>query len=283
MKKVQLNGFQIKLIALVIMTIDHFAHFEVLAVGPVWYMNMRKIGRIAAPLFLYLAVEGLHHTRSKPRYILRLYFAGAATGAVNAALTVLSGPESPISFGNIFHTFFYLGFYVYCIETLFGKPKRLLCRAAALGGLILPFLLVPLYMAFAERGRTNAWIILSIFLPSPLIIEYSFLFVLLGIAWYFVHNKYLNCAIFSVFSLVCMAVPSSIFDSLPLACFTTPYCSFYQLFVSVQWLMILAVPFILLYNGEKGQGMKYFFYFYYPLHQYLFFALGVLLPTVFGF
>lgn len=140
---------------------------------------------------------------------------------------------------------------MYCIETLFGKPKRLLCRAAALGGLILPFLLVPLYMAFAERGRTNAWIILSIFLPSPLIIEYSFLSVLLGIAWYFVHNKYLNCAIFSVFSLVCMAVPSSIFDSLPLACFTTPYCSFYQLFVSVQWLTVFCA-------GDAAAGRFWF-------------------------
>ena len=37
---------------------------------------LRIIGRIAAPLFLFMIVEGLHHTRSKPKYILRLYVAG---------------------------------------------------------------------------------------------------------------------------------------------------------------------------------------------------------------
>ena len=36
-----------------------------------------------------------------------------------------------------------------------------------------------------------------------------------------------------------------------------------------QWFMILSLPFILLYNGQRGRKMKYFFYVYYPLHVYL--------------
>lgn len=33
--------------------------------------------------------------------------------------------------------------------------------------------------------------------------------------------------------------------------------------------MILALPFMLLYNGRRGGEHKYFFYLYYPLHQFV--------------
>jgi len=40
--------------------------------------------------------------------------------------------------------------------------------------------------------------------------------------------------------------------------------------------MIFAVIFMALYNGKKGNGgFKYFFYVYYPAHQFLFLFLAV--------
>lgn len=42
----------------------------------------------------------------------------------------------------------------------------------------------------------------------------------------------------------------------------------------VQWMMALALPLMLRYNGERGRGWKPFFYVYYPAHTCLLFLLA---------
>ena len=44
--------------------------------------------------------------------------------------------------------------------------------------------------------------------------------------------------------------------------------------VPTQWLMIGALPLMMRYNQEKGRGMKYFFYVFYPAHTFLLFYLA---------
>lgn len=46
------------------------------------------------------------------------------------------------------------------------------------------------------------------------------------------------------------------------------------LFTDYQWMMIGALPLLLVYNGEKGSGHKWFFYFYYPIHIIVLFFIG---------
>lgn len=47
--------------------------------------------------------------------------------------------------------------------------------------------------------------------------------------------------------------------------------NFQELFgVNHQWMMILAAIPIVLYNGEKGRGMRNFFYIFYPAHIAIF-------------
>lgn len=85
-----LSGFSLKLIAIVTMLIDHTAatlvwsyYLELRqAFSPdaaLWYdiyIWMRRIGRIAFPLFCFVLVEGFVHTHSRSRYALRLALFG---------------------------------------------------------------------------------------------------------------------------------------------------------------------------------------------------------------
>ena len=68
-----INGFTLKLIALLTMTIDHTA--AALPVPALWYIPMRLIGRLAFPIYCFLLIQGYFHTRSVGRYLSRLLIA----------------------------------------------------------------------------------------------------------------------------------------------------------------------------------------------------------------
>ena len=62
-----LSNFDLKILAIITMTIDH--------IGAIMYPNIdifRIIGRISFPIFAFLLVEGFKHTRNKLKYFLRL-------------------------------------------------------------------------------------------------------------------------------------------------------------------------------------------------------------------
>ena len=66
MKKYQiLSGNQLKLLALITMTIDHVGSrlFPQIAI-------LRIIGRLAYPIFAYMIAEGCHYTKNRTRYLL---------------------------------------------------------------------------------------------------------------------------------------------------------------------------------------------------------------------
>ena len=247
-----LNSFQLKIIALVIMTIDHFGAYKILTTDSVINGFMRMTGRIAAPLFLFLIVEGLRHTRSKKKYILRLYIASVAVQIIIVLTSAVMG--------NIFQTFFYAALYITCIDKIVKREKNIVA--------LVILMLSPFAFIFIRYS------IFNIFIPSPFGTEYSFLFVLLAIAWYFINNKIINCMIFAGLSLISWFAGYKIVYYISFYNFFG-FTTFHHLFIPIQWLMILAVPFMLLYNGEKGRsGLKYFFYIYYPAHQYLFFIIA---------
>ena len=80
-----LSGSMLKLIAVVTMFIDHTAHvfqdlpllqYSLLTLGAreiTAYYIMRKIGRLAFPIFCFLIMEGFLHTKNPRKYALRMF------------------------------------------------------------------------------------------------------------------------------------------------------------------------------------------------------------------
>ena len=67
MKK-SLSNFDLKLIAIITMTIDHIG----VVFGTPFYTFLRAVGRLSFPIFAYLLTEGYDHTKSFSKYFFKL-------------------------------------------------------------------------------------------------------------------------------------------------------------------------------------------------------------------
>ena len=267
-----LTSFQIKVIALIIMTVDHLAVHKILTTSKDINSAMRMIGRIAAPLFLFLLIEGLHHTRNKRKYILRLYAFGVITQIGNELFQKVLFSGYSFQLGNILPTFLYAAFYIVCIEEFISAVKsKNIMKSIFFGiAMIIPFAAGFIYLKIDHEVIQY----IKFFVPDIFTLEYSFGFSLIGIFWYFGKNKIYNYLVFGGISALSYFVDVNYVRNM----MKKIYFNFYHLFLPTQWGMIFAMPFMMLYNGEKGKyGLKYFFYIYYPLHQYIFVIISVLI------
>lgn len=256
-RKSGLDATAIKLIALVIMTIDHLAAYGMgIPFARDNYLLMRQIGRAAAPLFLFAFTDSMRHTRNRKAFLLRLYTASVLVGVGNAVL----GELLKCSFGNILQTFAWTAALVFSIDA-FLERKSLKAFGLFSAALLLSAFTDALILRVAP---THFWIdAVRAFICPPVQAEYSVGMIALGVLWYYIGDKN-YCAVL----LLILCVPA--------------FFGFYQtpeliMFSGIQQYMVLAVPFMLFYNGEKGRGMKNFFYIYYPLHVWLIAAVNKLI------
>ena len=69
-----LNGNQIKVIAIIAMTIDHLTWVFFPGFQHIWYVYLLHIiGRLTAPIMWFFIAEGFHYTRDVKKYITRLF------------------------------------------------------------------------------------------------------------------------------------------------------------------------------------------------------------------
>ena len=278
-----LNAFQLKLIALVCMTLDHLAAFGFeIPVFSAYYTPLRTVGRIAAPLFLFLLVQSARHTRDRKKFLLRLYLAGAGTGLFTTATNFFLGERlGYFTPGNIIFTFFYTVLYIHLAETFWAawksrNGKRMLLALVLFGASFLPNLFCDWLSLPITEGDRRCFLVAGLrdsFLPANCCgdtLDYGLPFILLGTVMYFFRTPKRQCLVFAGFCAFCFLGTYLMMVCPGLG--SIPYTSTY--FHSLQLCMILALPLMCLYNGQRGPGRKSPFYIYYPVHRYIIFCIA---------
>ena len=119
-----MNIFTIKIIALILMLMDHIGEF--FPDSPIWF---RWLGRLAAPLFFYALAVGFQHTRNRKKYLLRLYLANVGMVFFNQIMCMLQRKLDYVAYQpknhNIFTTLFCAGVLICIWENRKEKKKFL--------------------------------------------------------------------------------------------------------------------------------------------------------------
>lgn len=90
------NGFQLKIIMAALMLLDHIAQF--IPNMPIWF---HYLGRIVAPIFFFILVEGFIHTSDRKKYMNRLFLWGFIMYGGSRLLELILPYEASIP-NNIF-------------------------------------------------------------------------------------------------------------------------------------------------------------------------------------
>lgn len=249
----------LKLTALFLMFLDHI--YEFIGGAPIW---LTWLGRISAPLFFFSMAWGFFYTHDRRKYMINMYFwgVGMAVGDIVVGLLVPNAKVTP--FNNIFVTLLLVAMVVDIIENFKSKNTRY--AGVLLSVLVASQVLTTIFSSVAMRHTDvakNLILLPSALFPSLLNCEGSVLWVIIGVVIYFNRTSKKSLIIaYTILSLMWLVLMPVQF-------------TYQSLFLeSYQWIMIGALPFMLMYNGEKGRGYKWLFYIFYPAHIFVLCWLG---------
>lgn len=275
-----LSSFYIKILALVFMTFDHVGLYlrmqypfddSLMQLSEIF----RTLGRLALPLFAFMIVEGVIHSKNINKYFLRLGIMASLisiTFIVMEYTTLFTGFDSLLRAGNIFLDLLLLAIVIYLLKqpNIWMKLLTLL----PLGFSILSFIV---------KGTETANHMYIHWFPSFITMQYDFYTILLGLAFY---ASYL---IVDLYIKHFVGVDKSVFIengsyrivvNITMVLLATLVHVFYYLFsyfwyegvfwdYNQQVYAVLSGAFILFYSGTRGYNAKWFqygSYLYYPFH-----------------
>lgn len=283
-----LSSFWFKLLALLTMTIDHAAIFLMMylkidtasSLYPL-YLAMRCIGRLSFPLFIFLLIEGIYHTKNIWNYILRLSIVMVGVLAVSIALYYAYSSQN-FQLDNAFIDLVVIALFFACLKQ---KGYQKLLALIPLSYTLL-CTIVPIIESQSD--------IAILWLPEYIRMPYALYGLALALFFYFAHplaqrlsKDYVTalntdmetfkkipyyrslvnsiCALGLIIVNVVFWVASYINNSFA-----------YFGDMGIQSWSILAGLILILYNGRRGYDkgwFKYGAYMYYPLHLIILFVI----------
>ncbi len=284
-----LSGFWLKIIAFVLMTIDHVGWALAEFIGDNFFLvePFRYIGRLALPLFCFLIVEGVMNTKHFGKYALRLGIMATliSIGLVVVEYTPMFKGYSLWTLGNIFIDLLLGALTVYLL-----KRKEFYFKLLA----IVPFafsIMSFCVTSYEEAGNVVYW------LPFFLRMQYGWYSLLMMAGFYFAYvlkgwaleyhenrtgmkkeyleGSFLDRNLTNVFAIgMLIIVTTGLF-----VCSQFMGMDYIFWNPGVQNMAMFSGAFILLYNGKRGYNAKWFeygCYFYYPIHLIIIFVIAFL-------
>lgn len=233
-----LNSNIIKMIAITAMTIDHIAW----AVYPGYPKEtlpviMHMIGRLTCPIMCFFIAEGYHHTKNINKYTLRLFLFAVISHFpyIYASMDFIDWKSFiPFYYGNILN-------------------QTSVMWSLAWG-------LVMLRVAKSDKINNNAlkitFIILICLISFPS--DWSCIAALCVMAFGTNRGQFKIQALWLIIYVAMYAV--------------VYFFTIDKIYGLIQMAVILSIPLISMYNGQRGKNrkinkfVKWFFYIYYPLH-----------------
>lgn len=290
--KLKISNFILKLIAIITMTFDHVGYILQGYYFHGWLeylpLAMRTIGRLSLPLFCFCIAEGIRHTRSIGKYMLRLGIVGSIISLSYIIIDFVpffheNGIVIP-KMGNIFLDLILGGLGAYLISNKNKGIKALAILPIAFG--------IVSYAVDVYEINTSVMINwLPYYVRTQggwygivLIIGFCLSYSLSDLFFKWQHNlngldpeslkdttygrainNIMACLVLIIVSLILFVV----------------HLMGYTLFdIPTQNACMLAGLFIFFYSGKRGYNKKWFnivSYIYYPMHFILLFLIFTLL------
>ena len=242
-----MNAFCLKIIAVITMIIDHVGVAFRLS------LNFSVIGRMAYPIFVFLIADGFRYTKSKEKFLIRLFI-----------FAIISEPVFDLAFGrsinffadtNIFYTLFLGGAAIYVCEKLYnyiignrGDGRTLFESTFGDDYLITIISSIPL--------------IFFMFLADFLGTDYAGHGVLIIYLLYIITDKY---ARFTVLIILSQWQHSGTYQAILQGNIMHIPTAFLLMIPAT----ILPCILLMFYNNKRGPSLKWLFYAVYPLHLFV--------------
>lgn len=235
----KLNTFHLKTIALIFMFVEHLGCYLFELFPQHYPLYFEYAGRLVAPVFFFLVVESFFKTSDRRKYIIRLFTWALIMQIGNFIISqVVKTTLQPAEF-------FPIG------QNIFLSIAVGISMIAAWD------------WARTQSGtrKIGGWALAGGLAFASLMTEASYNGLLMFIVFYAFYGK--KTALYIAYAAL----------SLLLLLWGLTNAEYFWEF-EFQWMMITALPLIMLYNGERGQySLKYLFYAFYPLHIWILYTL----------
>ena len=258
-----LSSNNLKIIAIVIMIIDHIAGYLYQKFDQNTYYILRSVGRIAMPIFAYLIVQGFFYTKNLKKYIFRIFVLATITQIGLLVLGIINQEYYPN--------------YVTGVNNYFGVVYSYFLSLILLGIVDEKKIIKKLNEKQNLFIRINLFIIL-LFIYLKLKIEFDMVVPFLILEFYGIEKLFekdnqlilkqkkdvRKKSLYLLLILICLTISTVLIG----------YSS------GCKYMMIASAILIALYNGNSGKKnrlIQWLFYLVFPMQHVILYLLAMVI------